>query len=183
MKSIKLKLMLIFTTLVFVLTAGLGFTIIQVMRQNLLDTVHDELEKAAVSEAKLVASRLEAEHRHIESLARNQAILDSESTYEEKTTIFQEESKITGFTYFVVTDVNGSGLKMDGSRERINVKDQSFFQAAINGATTTSDVLINEAGEAELFIATPIYQNGAQKGVLYGSLDGLELSLLASDIK
>jgi len=183
MKSIRLKLMLIFTTLVFVLTAGLGFTIIQIMRQNLLDTVHDELEKAAVSEAKLVASRLEAEHRHIESLARNQAILDSESTYEEKTTIFQEESKITGFTYFVVTDVNGSGLKMDGSRERINVKDQSFFQAAMNGATTTSDVLINEAGEAELFIATPIYQNGAQKGVLYGRLDGLDLSLLASDIK
>ena len=76
----------------------------------------------------------------------------------------------TWFSYIAIADKNGVAKTTTG--QKTNVKEESFFQYAINGAGNTSRLLKKPLiGEYEFANAVPLYNEKDITGVLYGVYD------------
>jgi len=183
MKSLKAKLILIFTSVILLLTAGLGFVSIQVTSKNLENDARADLETIAISEAKYIKSKKDAELKYIDALSRNPIIVDEAIPLDQKIAFCEAEAEKTGFLAFAFADKNGDSIIFDSKKDKINVADREYFQMAMQGKTFASDLVKSGVtGELVLIYAAPVYRNGQLVGVLYGRRDGLALSKITEEI-
>ena len=182
MKSIKTKLILVFTAIILFLTATLGATTIGVVRKTLTQNAHDELIQTAKEEAKYVLARVQAELKYVETLAQDPLLVSKTAPMSQKVSYYEKEAQRTGFLAFALADKKGDSTVFNAKGETTNVAERDYFQAAMKGIPTVSDVLISSAtGEAVVLFAAPVYQNGQIVGVLYGRHDGNTLSEIVSE--
>ncbi len=183
MKSLKTKLIAIFTLVILVLTAGLGLVSINIVSKNLIEEAHDDLKNMAQANAKYIEARIDAELKYIDALAQNATILDERVSLEQKIAFCEAEAKRTGYLAFAFADQDGNSTVLNSKREKINVGDREYFQRAMKGELVASDLMMNRAtGEQAIIFAAPIYVNGKQIGVFYGRRDGRILSQIAGDV-
>lgn len=183
MKSIKTRLLLVFTVVILISTGSLGIFSISVIKRNLIDNTYNDLVAIAKEEAKYIKSIRDAELRYIDALAQNAVLANPESTMEEKIAFFEAEAKRTGYVLFGLADANGSAVILNKSEEKNDVRDREFFQKAISGVPAASDLMFSKLdGKPVIVYAAPIRVDGTVKGVLYGRKDGLSLSDAISEI-
>lgn len=183
MKSLKTKLIAIFTLVILVLTAGLGLVSINIVSKNLIEEAHDDLKNMAQANAKYIEARIDAELKYIDALAQNATILDERVSLEQKIAFCEAEAKRTGYLAFAFADQDGNSTVLNSKREKINVGDREYFRRAMKGELVASDLMMNRAtGEQAIIFAAPIYVNGKQIGVFYGRRDGRILSQIAGDV-
>lgn len=104
MKSIKTRLIFIFTLVIVIITGTLGLVTISIVSENQLSNIHEELSLLAESEAKHVRARIDADLMYIEGLAQNPIIQDSEIPFEEKIVFLEKEAKRAGYQRFALAD-------------------------------------------------------------------------------
>ncbi|WP_129600158.1 methyl-accepting chemotaxis protein [Anaerophilus nitritogenes] len=183
MKSIKTRLIIIFTTVILLIALGVGFVAIQVVTNNLIKEAHDKFEKMAILEAKYVQSKVDEQLRYIDAFAQNKIILDEKIPWEEKVSYFQNEAKRTGYLGFAFIDKNGESVTFDMERSTANLKDRGYYQKAMQGEVTVSDVIISKVtGELVVIFAAPIIESGEIQGVFYGRREGTFLSDIAENV-
>jgi len=75
-------------------------------------------------------------------------------------------------TVIAVLDLQGNFIRISGmpTLPTVNLAKRNFFQAALQGETSITDVYINTSGYQIIAIATPILQDGIITGVLVGSI-------------
>jgi len=75
-------------------------------------------------------------------------------------------------TVLAVLDLQGDFIRISGISDlpTVNLAKREFFQAALQGETSITDVYINTAGYQIITIATPILEDGIITGVLVGSI-------------
>ncbi len=61
MKSLKTRLITIFTAVIFVLTVVLGFIVVNRVGKNLTDDYYDDLQNLAVEKANYIRSKIDSE--------------------------------------------------------------------------------------------------------------------------
>lgn len=184
MKSIKLRLITMFTLVILILTTALGFIIIQNVSTNLIDDAHTDLEIIAESEAKYIASRKDAELRYIDALSQNEILTNETIPIEQKIAFCEAETKRTGYELFAFADKSGKATILNSSRETNDVSDRPFFQEAIKGTPSASDLMFSKLDNKPVIVfAAPVVINGEKIGVLYGRRDGLTLSDISSQVK
>lgn len=177
MKSLKIRLVLIFTAVIFFLTAGLGFVSTRVVSQNLIERTHNDLMELAVEEAKYIQATRNTELRYIDALAQNTVIMDQAIPLEQKIAFCEAEAKRTGYLAFAFADKNGNSTVFNSKKEKANIADRTYFKTAMKGEMVASDLIISNAtGELVLIFAAPVYQNGQQVGVFYGRKDAKALN-------
>lgn len=183
MKSIKTRLIFIFTLVIVIITGTLGLVTISIVSENQLSNIHEELSLLAESEAKHVRARIDADLMYIEGLAQNPIIQDSEIPFEEKIVFLEKEAKRAGYQRFALADLEGNSVQFQGSGDKINVSEFEYFKKASTGESNVSDIIISMVtGEPIIIIAAPIYLNGNQSGVFYGIKDGSSISKIADEI-
>lgn len=176
-KSIRLKMIVIFTTIMAVATVGLGILAVARSNNNLTVDVHDDLEMLAISEAKYIAAIRDAELKYLEGLAENSLILDSRVSHAEKVRFFEKEAQRAGYLAYALADMSGKAVTFDAQASTIDITTRDYFQRAIKGESNASDLLISAVtGSPVIIYAVPIYNNGNQVGVFYGRKDGSNLS-------
>lgn len=184
MRSIKIKLILVFTTLILVLTIGLGTISISVVSKNLIKGAHGDLTTMAQSEAKYIQARITAELSYIDGLAQNPMVLDKTISQKDKAAFFEKEAKRTGYMSFAIVDKNGNSKGLDSEGAESSISDRDYFQKAIKGELAASDVLISKAnGQMVNIFATPIKSNGEIVGVFYGRKTATVLSEVVSEFQ
>lgn len=184
MKSLKTRLVLLFTAMVLLLTIGMSFVSIHVISKNLMKGAHSELEEIAKEEAQYVEARRDAELRYIDALAQNTMIQDQEIPFEKKVSFFEAEAKRMGYLGFALADKDGNSTSFNAKGDKTNISQREYFKQAIKGKPVASDVIIsNITGKPVVIFAVPIYLNGEQTGVFYGRKDGSALSDIVSEIK
>jgi len=184
MKSIKSRLLITFTVLILILTVGLGFTFVTVVSQNLIDGANADLKEMAKLEAKYIQASMNTELKYIDALAQNIIITDETISSENKIQFFESEAKRSDYILFGFADKNGKATILNSNNEKNDIQDNEFFQKAIKGESSFSDLIFNEVDENPVIVfASPVYNSSGQiTGVLFGKKDGFMLSKIISEI-
>lgn len=183
MKSIKSRLVLIFTAVILTMLTGMGGLFIYKITGNITQDAHESLMDMAQQEAQYIQARVNERLTYVDALAQNPILLDESMTFEEKTAFFEAEAKRTGYLAFAFADKNGDATVFNSKRETTNISSRDYFQTALSGQPAVSDLIISSAtGELVLIYAAPVYQQGNVVGVIYGRRDGHALSEIVSRI-
>ncbi|MCG4580812.1 methyl-accepting chemotaxis protein [Clostridium cochlearium] len=184
MKSIKTRLIAIFTGVVLVITLGLGVLSTNIANKKLLNKANKDLEIMAMAEAKYIKSICDAETSYIDAIAQSNILFDEKVTLDEKVNYFQKEAKRTGYIEFALADKNGNVISFNKQKSVLNIKDRDYYKKAISGKRAVSDVIISKTdGQPVIMFAAPVMRNGKIEGVFYGLKAGTFLSTIASNFK
>ncbi len=183
MRSIKLKLIVMFTLIVLVVVSFLGVTIVTIQGENLLADARFDLENLAQAQAQNIAVQIQSELRYVDALAQNRITTDEAVTVEEKNAFFQAEAKRMDYELFAYADLNGKATLFDGKLTPNDVADREFFQKAKAGELACSDLMFSKVdGKPVVVFAAPVRVQNRVVGVLYGRRDGLILSEISAGI-
>lgn len=183
MKSIKTRLILVFSVIILVVTSVLGVISIVIISNKLITDTHNQLVTLVQAKAEYVSASIQEDLSYMQGLAQNPIILDDSISQSEKVAFMVKEAKRTNYQTFALTDMQGNSTTFDDSGSQINVSDRDYFQKAAKGEANVSDILISKVtGKPVLIVAVPIFKNDVQVGVLYGRKDGSTLSQIATGI-
>lgn len=178
MKSIKIKITVLFSSLILIVMSGTGLLITNTLKKSLINDNYSELESISKFKSESIQEKIKGELLYIQGLARNKIIIDTKISLEEKNVFLKNEAKNSGYNEFIFSDRSGNAISFENFKEEINIVDRDYFQKAINGNANVSDLLISKvSGELVMVYATPV-RNSKQEivGVLYGEKDFNELS-------
>lgn len=184
MKSIKIQLTAFFSTILII--SALAFSLISINRvtEIVLKQTESNLENSSIEASKYIKSRLDNQITYIETLSRNQLLLNEEIEWEEKVNFFQQEAKKTGYFGFGLANLQGQSTLFDQEGSILDISTRAYFQGALSGKPVTSDIIISmREGEGAIIIyAVPVEVNGKVIGVFYGWRDGLAISEILANI-
>lgn len=132
------------------------------------------LEKNMTTLAEIVADKVHIQLEDflfgIETLAVSEEI-SSDRTEAEVLRAMANQAQIYNFSY--VRRTNAQGIAYESGS---NISDRDYFQAAKNGKTYISDLLMTkDTGRHVFMVSAPIMKNGRFDGVLYGAVDSSSL--------
>ncbi len=184
MKSLKTKMITIFTAVIFVLTVVLGFVIINKVSKNLTKDYYDDLKSLSVEKSNYIKSKVDSEIFYMEAIAQDDRIINKDISWEKKADYFEKEAKRAGYMYYAYADKNGNSILFNKKRYTANVKDREYYKKAMSGKGAISDVIISSVTkEPIIIVASPIIKNGQIQGAFYGAKEATFLSDIVSKIK
>lgn len=183
MKSIRLRLITLFTALILAVTGILGVIVVNQFTRVLETDAREQLQNTAVVQARYIESRRDAELQYMASLAQNSILLDGAIAQDQRVAFLEAEAARAGYDAYVLADLAGNGVTQNATGDTVNVADRSYFKGAAAGTPTASDITISRVtGEPVILYATPVYQNGAIAAVLYGRKEGTSLSEITKQV-
>lgn len=181
MKSIRLRLMIVFTAVILLVTLSLGSVAVKMISDRLLNTAFSDLQTLAEAEAKFIRTTLDSHIHYLEGIAHHPLLMSKSFSWNEKVTYLETEAKRVGYGAFFLADRSGNTQELTHTGGTVNVANQPFFKTALTGKPAISDVYINQAtGKAEIIFAVPIFLDGKVDGVLYAIQDGAMLTTIAN---
>lgn len=180
LKSIRSKIIAIFSILIIVMILVLSFISIGGARDGVITETERSLERIAVSESRFVSSEIERNQDSLKLLAQNKDL--GTMDWDIQKDILREDTENTSFINTGIADLRGNTYFTDGSRA--DLADKDYILRALEGETTMSELVYNESGDGvSLMFASPIQDNGNIVGVLVGERDGYFLSEITDNIK
>jgi len=183
MKSIRLKLILIFTCIVLVSSLALSIFLTTRMSAQVTDEAWVNLLDTVKIQAEYVKSIIDGRLNYLYALASNPILTDDSLSLDEKIAFFETEAKRTGYLAFAFVDKAGNSIVLNEKKETTNVANRDYFKAALSGKGAVSDIIISSAtGDLVLIYAVPVYKNNEIIGVLYGRCNGTALSDIVRNV-
>ena len=133
---------------------------------NLDDLILSINEQSAKNFAVQLSSTLENIENTLKKVANTPAIWQNQKELDLVNEI------APNITVLAVLDLQGNFIRISGISDlpTVNLTKRKFFQAALQGETSITDVYTNTSGYQIIAIATPILQDGIITGVLVGSI-------------
>lgn len=177
MKSIKIRLIAIFTVIILVITLGVGLVSVNIVTNKLTQKAHSDLERMALSEAKYIEAIRDTDLKYIDALAQNKILIDETVTRKEKVQFFESEAERTGYMAFAFADKQGNSITFNQDGTTVDVNTRDYYQRAIKGESAASDMMISAAtGDLIIIYAAPVKVRGEIVGVFYGRKSAAALS-------
>ncbi len=182
MKSIKLKLVLVFCILLVIVCAGLGISTYTISSNALISNVNSELTELSKQGASIVLTSLNEQWTSLEVLAQNDIIADPSIPWDKKLTEMQKEIKRTGAVNVMIADSQGNTKSPDG--KPVSIKDREYFQKAVKGERAVSDPIEDKTTPGRMIItyAVPIKWQNNIVGIVFKVADGNSLSDITNKI-
>jgi methyl-accepting chemotaxis protein len=176
--SIKTRLILSFTTLILLSSFLLGIVSISVSSNSLREDAKRNIDTLSKEGARLVASRLDAQRKALDTVAALEEIQTME--WGKIKPVIVNISKQTEFHKTGVMDLDRLVIYSDGYSLRLD--ESNTATKALNGDTSAISYGFDELGTSTLMQAVPIRNNGVVVGALIGQIDGSILSEFIDDI-
>jgi len=181
--SIRLKLLFIFGTLIFVATTALGLLAVYIVRQAIIEKVEAHLIDKAEDTDEILDGRIIAFWQFLEGIARTPILRETDVSVIEKTDYlakevsFNDQIKNLGFA-------NRDGVLYSKGEKATKIGDQKWFLDSMQGKKTFSEPFTSKVtGEFITRASVPIYGDSKEVvAVLTATLDGLYVSNLIKDI-
>ncbi|MCH4886428.1 HAMP domain-containing protein [Acidaminobacter sp. JC074] len=181
MRSIKLKVMVVFTIVILLITSIIGVITVSFLKAGIEMSTHDNLKLVVSEEAKYISSLVSSEMNYIETLSMGQKVIDAVDKNKVQTDFFESEMNRKDYLGFVVSDKNGKAHSLDRTKTSVDISDRIYFKEALKGKTYISDVIISkETGMQMIVISQPIVEDGEIIGVFTGNKD---ISSIGSIVK
>lgn len=180
MKSIKTKIIITFTTLLFAVT-GIITTFSLVRSQKALSAqTQNIMIDLAKQTSKTIEKVVEAQFNTLEVLAATNIINDRFVPINKKLELLSDEAARNNYISMGIVDLDGNMTSTDGSTS--NIKDTEYFQKAVKGYKFVSDPTVNQTDQSStITYALPIKQNNVITGILLATKDGKTLSDIISE--
>jgi len=183
MKSIKARLVLIFSMIILVVTSLVGAFSIIIISSQLIKDAHSNLLALAQTETQIVVAKMDEMSSYMQGLAQNKVITGQSNSKEEQIMFAEQEATRAGYLSYAIADMKGNATVLDRAETKMNISDREYFQKAAKGKPSISDIIISkDTGKTVLVIAVPIYKDDIQVGVLCGSKSGDTLSEIVKNI-
>ncbi len=182
MKSIKLKLVLVFCILLVLVCAGLGISTYTISSNALISNVNSELTELSKQGASIVLTSLNEQWTSLEVFAQNDVIADPSIPWNKKLSEMQKEIKRTGDINVMIADAQGNTKSPDG--KDVSIKDREYFQKAIKGERAVSDPIEDKTSPGRMIItySVPIKWQNNIVGIVFKVADGNSLSDITNKI-
>ncbi|WP_304944099.1 methyl-accepting chemotaxis protein [Vallitalea guaymasensis] len=182
MKSIKSKLILVFSIIFIIVVGSLGIISYILSSNSLINSKKEDLEVIAVQSAKTIESRINGQIVNLETVANNDIIYNPNHSMEDKLNVLKGEVSRSGHLRMYIVDKTGNGSCTNG--DTVDLSDRDYIKKSLKGESNISDILVSKVGSNSLVIAyaTPIKYNNQITGSLVAIRDGSTLSKLVSDI-
>ena len=179
MKSIKTRLVVYFSILILLSSAGIGFASIRRASSALTQQAEESLVLAADEGVRFINASLEGQTNVLEVLANGADITGME--WERQQPFLTRLLDETNFLELGVSDLNGNLIFNNG--DTLNISDRQYFKNALSGSAGISDVIIGiRSNKPELRYASPIESGGRIVGVLVGTVDADILSNMIEEL-
>lgn len=181
MKSIRLRMMVVFVAVMLLVTLALGSVAVTMISDRLIQSAFSDLQALAEAEARFVRSTLDSHLHYLEGISQHPLILDETVPFEEKVTYFENEAKRVGYEAFYLADRTGHAREFARTARTKSVAGEAFFKEALSGKSNVSDVYINSTtSQAELIFAVPVLENGKVEAVFYSVQNAYFLTQIAN---
>jgi len=177
-KSIKGKLILLFSILILVSSSAIGLISLITASSSLTKEAEESLAALSTDAANLTESRIQIQRRSLEMIALQSEIKTMNWNLQQP--VLNEQLKQTEFVQIGILDLDGKILYADGSTDTI--VGTNPIRTVLDGESSAMDFIIDDTtGEALLIYAIPIVSNEKIVGALVGIRDGEALSLLSDE--
>lgn len=183
--SIKVKLIVI-VTLIALCSCVLIGTIFNVISVNALETeVKGRLMDNAVKTADVVAARVSAQQRILDSVSHGEAMLDKELSIAEKVDSLKVPAAADaqfGILRYGIANMQGRTIMTNGNTSDVSERD--YFKAAMRGESfVTTPMLAKSDGTWIIVYSQPAYyDDGTMYGVLFAVADGHFMSDILAEL-
>ncbi|GAB1477387.1 hypothetical protein MASR2M70_22250 [Bacillota bacterium] len=181
MKSIKTKIILITSIILLIslsiVTVVFGFLSILSAEKTLELILREACESAAL----YTGSSIQAQKNIFNELGANKLLSDPEAPASDRALLLNEAKLQYG--YQTVDMANASGGTQGGG----NVSGEEFFTRAMAGESFMSEPIVtSDWTRSNIYVSAPIWKGGVRHtevvGVVYGKMDGMFLSDIASTV-
>lgn len=183
MKSIKVKLLVIFSAVIFLLSLVLITLTVTVIRNDAVTEAKTNLYDLAYEKANHLSATVQGRLQYLSGIALNPMITDSSVELNKKMEFFNDKAQITGFSSFLFINKNGNIQNFSSDMEE-DFLSSNIHVEAFSGKSSVSDLIITSDSQSMFFIySVPVYDAGTIVGALLAKMDGVSLSDIISQVK
>ena len=181
-KSIKTKMVVVICLLVSLSLSIVGGTVCVLMYQSSIGSLEQTMTETAAVSADLIYEYLETFRAVTTETGLTARLSNEDVTMADKKIIMNEKVARYGFLSGNIVDLSGKGLLSNES-----IADTGHFKAALNGETSISNVIYNDALKQYIItVAAPLWADGKSGtrvvGAVYFNLDASMLSDVTNKI-
>lgn len=180
MKTIKMKMTLLFGILMAVVCVGLAVSSFAAAQNALVAKSENSMKQLAHEAAKAIDARLSGYLNVLEILSDNEAFHEGGISGEKQQDIIerlQKEVSRGGYLHMAFVQEDGSALYEDGSHAAF--QEDCIQQSLLGKMAVTEPMLVNN--ELVMMYSVPVKYNGQIIGVLVGIREGYELGNMAEE--
>ncbi|HHV96959.1 MAG TPA: hypothetical protein GXX37_10895 [Clostridiaceae bacterium] len=187
LNSLKTKTILLVSSLLIAVCAGLGIISYYNAYISLKETVIEMLSKLAIEASHIIDAKVSNQFYSLETVATNEKILTlnysqlSKENLSDVMELLDQEVKRMEHKEMAIIDMQGNAFYNSGRTE--NLGDKSYIQTALSGSDSLSNPYLSEIHNSLVITYTvPIKVNNQVVGALAAIRDGYELSEFAKEI-
>ncbi|HWT74924.1 MAG TPA: methyl-accepting chemotaxis protein [Mobilitalea sp.] len=178
MKSLKTKLVVAFSVLIFIITTIIGSISLINSYRSLRGESQESLGLMAAEGARVTESRMETLITTMELIAKKKEIVNM--GWEVDLAVLKEELNKTDFLDIGFVLPNGYTYYTDGTVRLMS--DRAYVQKALEGNSMMSDVIISRVTrKPEIEIAVPVVKDGDIVGAIVGRRNADALGVIIKD--
>ncbi len=163
MKSIKIKMNLFISTLIFVTAVVIACFSFFIFYNNMSTQLEEDVSALSISYSHAVHNQIQSFRKELELAAALNEITQADAG--NRDALLAKLAERTGFQYLALADSQGQTTRNS------NISQREYYQKAMAGETFMSSPLVNMVdGTVTIMMATPINNGSGYKGVLYGGI-------------
>lgn len=178
MKSIKRKILLSITLIVFISVLITGSLASYMNYTSTLDSLDQTLSAAVTIAANQVSAELKSHVKTVEQFAYN-STLRADTSLEGKLAELENLAQDEHLAFVDITDKDGISIKTGQNRS-------DLFEVPVVKSTLASQIsepsTYDDSGSMAIFITVPLIENGQYQGAIHAGLDAKELSDIVANI-
>lgn len=179
MKSIKTRMVVLFTSLTLVGAVAIGFFAIFFASATVTHEAEKALQVASYEAALITESRVQTQLSSLEIISAMDDVKSMDWKLQQPTL-----SKMLGETNFLALGiVTPDGQAKYDNGDSADLSDSEYVQVALSGQANVSDLIISKVtGELVIMYAVPIREGDQVIGALIGRRDGIALSNVTNSL-
>lgn len=179
MKSVKTRLIAIFTIIIMASIAMVGVISILESSKSIRKEVENGLDALSSESAMLVAESIKSLQTQAELIAASDKI----RSFDRELQMLEIQKRLELSDFIDISVIDKNGILIDASGKRVDLSDREYMQVALNGETFVSGLIENRAtGNLNSFIITPIFVDGKVEGLLSCTSDSDVYSKMIDNI-
>ncbi|WP_410514917.1 methyl-accepting chemotaxis protein [Paenibacillus sp. BR2-3] len=191
--SLKVKISIFLLLMISIPLSISGLISYNLASQSLQTTIEEQLSNTTAAAAESIDVALESSSHYLQIASKNETLAELTANPENETLMKSAYQYISGFQKdnaaqfetIIIADTEGKALLTNQSESPdMNVKDREYFQTALTGKESTSEVIISRVTNKPIVaIAHPLGSNGETTGVLIGTIVFDSISNAAAKVK
>ncbi len=181
LKSIKMKLITVFSLLILFLCIGLGGIVYSVSSRSLSNTINESLLNLSKKSSEVVVEKINNQLNALEVLAESELISSKILSTKGKLQVLKKEAERADHLWMSIVSLDGSASSTKA--ETSNISTMDYFIKAAGGEPAISNPYKDSTTNKLIMVyAVPILYDETVQGVLLAVRDGYELSTITNDI-